>query len=564
MLITSGPTPTADGSLRGVPLTPATVGDLAVRHALQLRCAAPSGADVQVRGTCLDSRRVGPGQLYAALPGGTTHGARFAQEVVAAGAAAVLTDPEGADLVHSLLAGALATVPPLLVTDDPRRRLGPVAADVLGHPSHEVSLVGVTGTNGKTTVSSLVEELLRAVGVPTGLIGTIRSRILDTELASAFTTPEAPDLQRLLREMADAGCRAVCAEVSSHALAQHRVDGTRFAVVVFTNLSRDHLDFHGTIEAYFAAKLRLFTDGFAGTAVVGVDDPRGVEVARAARAAGLRVLTVGTGAGTTGAAADVTVTVTAVRPSGHQRLELTGPFGDAGSARTLELQLGMPGGFNATNAALALTTAHLLLADRRPAAGLDGSAAPALLPDGATVTADDLAAALGRVGGVPGRMERVVLPDGKDRPLVVVDYAHTPDAVAGAVAALREATPGRLVVVLGAGGDRDRGKRAGMGAAASGADLVVVTDDNPRTEDPAAIRAAVLAGVRAPSAEVGDRAEAVAAALAACSGPADTVLLAGKGHETGQSAGGTTTPFDDRAVARHALARWVPADGDAP
>ncbi|MGJ7441366.1 UDP-N-acetylmuramoyl-L-alanyl-D-glutamate--2,6-diaminopimelate ligase [Aquipuribacter sp. MA13-6] len=551
-----------------MPTTPPTVRELSDRHDLRLRLlpgAAPSGdgdhrsatgdpvaLSAQVTGVSLDSRRTGPGVLYAALPGASTHGAHYVDQAVRAGSVAVLTDLAGVQVVERVLHEEGLQAPPVLLHDDPREVLGRISADVFGDPSAELALVGVTGTNGKTTVSTLLDEVLRALGVRTGLVGTIRSRIGDEALASSFTTPEAPDLQQLLRRMADAGCRAVSAEVSSHALAQHRVDGTRFALVVFTNLSRDHLDFHGTLAGYFAAKLRLFTGGFASRAVVGVDDRWGRAVADAARENGLAVLTVGA----PGTGADVTVAVRAVEPSGRQQVAVTGPFGPDGALTDLQLRLGMPGAFNATNAALALSAVHLLLAG-----GPDGGpdARPPVLDR--DVDLDELVRAVTGVAGVPGRMERVGLPGRDDLPLVVVDYAHTPEAVVGAVAALRAATPGRLVVVLGAGGDRDRGKRQGMGEAASAADLVVVTDDNPRGEDPALIRAAVLAGVGAPVLEVGDRAEAVAAALAACAGPDDTVLLAGKGHETGQTVGGTTTPFDDRAVARDALVAWRPTGG---
>ncbi|MFC3690329.1 UDP-N-acetylmuramoyl-L-alanyl-D-glutamate--2,6-diaminopimelate ligase [Aquipuribacter hungaricus] len=546
-----------------MPTPPPTVRELAERHSLRLRSTAPqgpgtgpdqdpatgpTGADQHVVGVSLDSRRAGPGQLWAALPGSTTHGARHARQALDAGAVAVLTDPEGARLVAGE-AGERGTC--LLVTDDPRSSLGPVAADVHGHPSEQLALVGVTGTNGKTTVSTLVDELLRSLGATTGLIGTIRARVGATELASSFTTPEAPDLQALLRQMVDAGCTVATTEVSSHALAQRRVDGTRFALAVWTNLSRDHLDFHGTLAAYFSAKLRLFTGGFAPRAVVAVDDAWGHEVAALARERGMRVLTVGTvtgPAGRRGTAPDVGVRAVATTAAGAQTVELDGPFGDGGARTTLTVTTGMPGPFNAVNVALALTSVHLLLEDAPGGAALDL---------GRRVPATELAAAVGAVPGVPGRMERVVLPGEDGCPLVVVDYAHTPDAVAGAVAALRGATPGRLVVVLGAGGDRDQGKRAGMGRAASGADLVVVTDDNPRTEDPAVVRAAVLAGVTVEAVEVGDRAEAVRVALSRCTGPSDTVLLAGKGHETGQSAGGSVAPFDDRDVARQALAAWL-------
>ncbi|MFC5382232.1 UDP-N-acetylmuramoyl-L-alanyl-D-glutamate--2,6-diaminopimelate ligase [Aquipuribacter nitratireducens] len=532
-----------------------TVSSLARVHGLRVLAAAGAPAPEEdspvVTGVTLDSRRVGPGWLYAALPGSRTHGARFVPDAARAGAVAVLTDPEGASLADAALAAAdgdghehLPALP-LLVDDDPRRALGPLAADVLGRPSEELALLGVTGTNGKTTVTTLVDAVLRGLDVPSGLVGTIRARIRDEVLPSSFTTPEAPDLQALLRRAADAGCRAVSSEVSSHALEQHRVDGTRYAVVGFTNLSRDHLDHHGTMAAYFAAKLRLFTGGFAPAAVVCTDDPWGEAVARAARDAGLDVVTVGSGD------ADVRVHVTGSTDDGRQQVTATGDVLTGTGGEPLALDLPLPGRFNATNAVLALVLVDVLL--RREPAVLDGAAHPG---------AARLAALLAGADGVPGRMERVTAPG---TPLVVVDYAHTPDAVAGAVAALRPATRGRLVVVLGAGGDRDPGKRAAMGAAASAADLVVVTDDNPRSEEPATIRAAVLAGVTAASREVGDRAEAVRVALQACDGPADTVLLAGKGHETGQTVAGATHPFDDREVAAAALTAWraEQAGGDA-
>jgi hypothetical protein len=300
-----GPVDAPGGSLRAVPTPPLTVRDLADRHSLELRSSVPGDGSATVTdaaarpvlGVSLDSRRAGAGQLWAALPGGSTHGGRFAAQALDAGAVAVLTDAEGAALVEAAAAGRDT---PLLVTGSPRELLGPVAADLHGRPSEQLALVGVTGTNGKTTVSTLVDELLRSLGATTGLIGTIRSRIGAHELASSFTTPEAPDLQALLRQMVEAGCTVATTEVSSHALAQHRVDGTRFALVVFTNLSRDHLDFHGTLAAYFAAKLRLFTGGFAPAAVVAVDDAWGRQVAVLAREAGLRVLTVGTVTGPPG------------------------------------------------------------------------------------------------------------------------------------------------------------------------------------------------------------------------------------------------------------------------
>ena len=535
------------GSLRRVPLPRPTLTDIAVRHRARLVTdgSARAAGDLVPTGVCHDSRRVAPGQLYAALPGATAHGAGFAAQALEHGAVALLTDPEGATVLDEL-GRDLSPRPPVLLHEDPRGVLGPLAAELAGHPSHDLALVGVTGTNGKTTVSFLVDEMLRGLGLRTGLIGTVRARVAEQVLESTFTTPEAPDLQDLLARMREAGCVAATAEVSSHALVQHRVDGTRFAVAVFTNLSQDHLDFHGTLAAYFAAKLRFLTGGFAGTAVVGTDDRWGRAAADAAAQAGLQVLTVGT-AGAADATSDVSVTVLRARPDGTQDLRLSGPFGTGGlhgDRVGLDVRLAMPGAFNAVNAATAVTVVHALL--RTGQVHVDPVPGPT-----------DLAGLLAGCTGVPGRMERVVVPG---RPLVVVDYAHTPEAVRNAVAAAREATPGRLVVVLGAGGDRDRGKREAMGAAASAADLIVVTDDNPRTEDPAAIRAAVLAGVCAPSLEIADRAEAVTAAVRACSGPDDTVLVAGKGHETGQTGAGGTLPFDDREQALAALGAGTPGE----
>ena len=536
----------AAGSLRRVPpLHHPTLADIAVRHRARLvteGCPEDAG-DLVPTGVCHDSRRVVAGQVYAALPGATAHGASFAAQALRGGAVALLTDPEGRTLLGEVSRDLGCAGPPVLLHDDPRSVLGPLAAELAGDPSRDLALVGVTGTNGKTTVSFLVDEMLRGLGLSTGLVGTVRARVAEEVLPSSFTTPEAPDLQQLLSRMREAGCVAATAEVSSHALAQRRVDGTRFAVAVFTNLSQDHLDYHGTLAAYFAAKLRLLTGGFAATAVVGTDDPWGRAAAAAASEAGLQVLTVATGGDAVSGgepAADVTVTVLRAHRDGSQDVRLSGPLGPGalrGAPVRLDVRLAMPGAFNSVNAATALTVVHALL--RTGEVQVD----PA--PDAAA-----LAGLLAGCTGVPGRMERVVAPG---RPLVVVDYAHTPDAVRNAVAAAREATPGRLVVVLGAGGDRDRGKREAMGAAASAADLVVVTDDNPRTEDPAAIRAAVLAGVSARSVEVGDRALAVRAALRACSGPDDTVLLAGKGHETGQTGADGTLPFDDREQALAAL-----------
>ena len=490
-------------------------------------------AALAVTGVTLDSSRVALGDLYAGLRGAVTHGARFAGAAAAAGAVALLTDDEGAGL-------AAGSGLPALVVPDPRARLGEVAADVYGHPGRDLLLVGVTGTNGKTTTTDLLDSVLRRAHGATGLIGTVETRVGDEVLRSVRTTPEASDAHALLAVMLER-CVAACAmEVSSHALALGRVDGVVFDVAVFTNLSQDHLDFHGSMQDYYATKAELLTGRRARRGVVCVDDPYGM---RAAAEASVPVVTV-----STAAAADADWRVTAREPagSGSTRFVLTHRDG-----RELPVLSPLPGDFNVANAALAVVTAV--------EAGVEPEAA---------------VAALSASSGVPGRMERVDVP-ADDAPLAVVDYAHTPDAVAGALRALRAATNGRLVVVLGAGGDRDAGKRPLMGeAAARWADVVVVTDDNPRSEPTAAIRAAVLDGTtrvssadRARVIEVAGRAEAVRAAVGLTSGGQDTVLVAGKGHEQGQEVAGVVHPFDDRAVLRDALRHREsrPADrvGDA-
>ena len=478
-------------------------------------------------GVTLDSRRVRHGDLYAAMPGARAHGADFAADAASAGAAAVLTDADGASR-------AAATGLPLLVAPDPRAVLGRAAAWVYGEPAASMLLVGVTGTNGKTTTTHLLDAALRRLGRITGLVGTITTRVGDTTVPSVRTTPESPDVHALLAVMAERGVQVCSMEVSSHALALHRVDGLVFDVAVFTNLSQDHLDFHGDLETYFAVKASLFTPERSRRAIVCVDDEWG---RRLARQAGVPVVSLATHEG---ADADWRVTDPDAGASGATTaFDLHGPAG-----QHLHLISPMPGAFNVTNTALAA----LVLMDAGVAPG-------------------EVVRALALAEGVPGRMERVQSTSGNeslvDEPLAVVDYAHTPDAVAAAIAALRPSTPGRLVVVLGAGGDRDAGKRAAMGAAAAaGADLVVVTDDNPRSEAPQAIRAAVLAGARSAEhpgprpvdvVEVPDRAEAVLAAVRAAPTRGDTVLVAGKGHEQGQETGGRTTPFDDREVLRRAL-----------
>jgi len=528
----------APASLRPHPRSRVSLADVGELLGL----AAPAGAEgVVLDGVTLDSRRVRPGDLYAALPGAAAHGADFAAAAAGSGAVAMLTDALGA--ARSRDVGL-----PMLVADSPRALLGRAAARIYGEPAAQLLMLGVTGTNGKTTTTYLLDAALRSAGRTTGLVGTVETRVGDEAVPSVRTTPESPDVHALLAVMAERGVQACSMEVSSHALALHRVDGVVFDVAAFTNLSQDHLDFHGGLEDYFAVKASLFTPDRARHGVVCVDDEWG---RRLAGSAGVPVTTLTT---REGGDADWHVTQTVVEAGGGRaRFTLVGPHG-----RSVPATSPLPGAFNVANTALALVVLDV--------AGLDTGAAARGLAD---------------APGVPGRMERV---GGAVGPLAVVDYAHSPDAVAAALAALRTSTPGRLVIVLGAGGDRDRSKRGAMGVvAARGADLVVVTDDNPRSEAPEAIRAAVLTGARSVATETGggagagaadgsgvgaggadvrrvevvevaDRADAVLTAVRAAPAPGDTVLVAGKGHEQGQEVAGEVRPFDDRVVLAEALA----------
>ncbi|MFJ2838887.1 UDP-N-acetylmuramoyl-L-alanyl-D-glutamate--2,6-diaminopimelate ligase [Nocardia sp. NPDC087230] len=506
-------------------LRPTTPPSTSLRALLDLTgatVATPVTTEVTVTGIEQRSNAVRPGDLFAALPGANAHGARFAADAIDRGAVAVYTDAAGAALI-----GEVAV--PVLVRERPRAALGELSAEIYGHPSDRLRIIGITGTSGKTTTSYLVEAGLAAAGLSTGLIGTIETRIGGRRVPSALTTPEAPQLHAMFAAMVEQGVQAVVMEVSSHALALGRVDGVRFAVGAFTNLSQDHLDFHADFEDYFAAKRKLFdadSPVAARIAVICVDDEWGTRLAGDLTAP---VTVSTTGAISEGATWHVTGDVRAT--GGEQEFTAAGPDGE------LSVRLRLPGRYNVANALLAVATCA--------AAGVDPAvAAPAL----ATVD-------------VPGRMQRV--ERGQDF-LAVVDYAHKPAAVESVVATLRghlaEAGQGRLAVVVGAGGDRDAAKRPLMGAAAArGADLLIVTDDNPRTEDPAAIRAAVVAGAhelpatdRGEIREIGDRAAAIAAAIAwARSG--DVVLIAGKGHEAGQEIQGVKHPFDDREVVAAAL-----------
>lgn len=447
------------------------------------------------------SQEVVAGTLFCCVPGGRLDGHEFAEAAWRAGAVALVVERW------------LAVPLPQVGVPSVRRAMGPIAAELLGHPSRSLTMVGVTGTNGKTTTTYLLESIFEAAGLAAGLIGTTGVRIAGASVAVERTTPEATDLQRLLATMRAAGIGAVAMEASSHGLEQFRVDGTEFGCAVFTNLSQDHLDYHGTMEAYFEAKARLFTPDLSRRAAVGIDGPEGRHLAERGRIPSV----------TFGLADDADVRATDVQVSGS---------GLSFTVGTLKLKSRLRGRFNAENCLGALAAAREV--------GIDD---------------DAIAAGIERLAGVPGRLQSVEAGQGF---AVFVDYAHTPDSLRVAAGAGRElAGEHRLIVVFGCGGDRDRGKRPLMGAAATGtADLTVITSDNPRSEDPEAIIREIEPGARAGGGRFvvqADRRLAIRTALHEA-GPGDVVVIAGKGHETGQEFRDETVPFDDRLVAEEELA----------
>ena len=459
---------------------------------------------VDVTALAYDNRLVTPGTLFFCVPGFTRDGHDFADDAIARGAVALVVQRP------------LQTGVPEVLVDDVRAAMAPAAAALAGDPTARLTTVGITGTNGKTTTAFLVRALLEAGGRSTGLLGTVTAIVGGEQHAVARTTPEAIDLQRTFADMLAAGDEAVVMEVSSHALALHRADAIHWSAAVFTNLTQDHLDFHADMEDYFLVKRRLFEAG-PELAVVNVDDPYG------ARLAG-----------------DFPQAIRIGLDAGQAQVRATAIEGDAsGSAFTVDglaLRTGLPGRFNVLNALAAVVVAREL--------GVDEAT---------------IAAALPRAGRVPGRFE----PVEEGQPFaVIVDYSHTPDSLENALRAAREIAEGRVIAVFGAGGDRDRAKRPLMGAAAAqGADVAIITSDNPRSEDPEAIIAAVAegAGGRTGVERVVDRREAIERAVALAR-PGDVVVVAGKGHEQGQEfENGRKVPFDDVAVAREALRARVVA-----
>lgn len=475
----------------------------------------------EVTGISLDSRSVHPGDLYCALPGARVHGASFVSQAARRGAVAVLTDDEGLAIMEAENAGVL----PVLLSDDPRAVMADLASAIYAHPTRELTMLGVTGTNGKTSVTTMLTRVLRGLGYSTGMVGTSGTEFTDTRhqlhrVGTVRTTPESTDLHGIFARMREHGTTSVAMEVSSHAMVLHRADAILFDAVGFTNLSQDHLDFHADMDEYFEAKASLFTPEHARRGVICIDDEWG---RRLAKEASIPVVTY---AATPGAGADYQVLATVAREDGSE-VTISRP-----GRADLSLYVPVLGRHYVANA-----VAVIALLEQ---AGYDG---------------DRAASVLRTEGTVPGRMEIVATTPRRG----IVDYSHTEDALAQALTTLAETTPpGKLIVVMGAGGDRDSTKRPLMGAAAARyADLVVVTDDNPRSEDPAAIREAVMAGIsdadRHRVLNIAGRAEAIRRAVA-LSEPGDTILVAGKGAETGQDIGGVIHPFDDRDHLRAALA----------
>ncbi|MET0558485.1 MAG: UDP-N-acetylmuramoyl-L-alanyl-D-glutamate--2,6-diaminopimelate ligase [Solirubrobacterales bacterium] len=475
---------------------------------------------VEVTALAYDSHRVGPGTLYFCVPGERADGHDFGPQAVADGATALVVERE------------LEVEAPQVVVADARAAMAPLAARFFGDPTATLRVVGVTGTNGKTTTAFLIREILEAAGIQSGLMGTVKQVVGGVEEEVERTTPEAIELQGTFRRMLEAGDAAATIEVSSHAMSLHRADAIHFEAAVFTNLTQDHLDFHADMEDYFRAKRLLFEAG-PGTAIVNVDDEYGRRLAREFECVTFSA---------EGGEADISATDVTFDAGGASFVVRLGPAafgksgpGEAGASPAAELTVRtrLPGHFNVANALGALAAALAL--------GVEPEAA---------------VAALAEAPAPPGRFEPIDEGQGFT---VLVDYAHTPDSLENVLRAARRLTPGRLISVFGAGGDRDRDKRPKMGrAGAELSDLAIVTSDNPRSEDPEAIVAEVLSGTEgaggAVESEV-DRRAAIALALGQAR-PGDTVVIAGKGHEQGQEfEGGRKVPFDDRQVAREELRR---------
>lgn len=482
---------------------PKTKG-VALSRLAELVSGVVSG-QAKVFGITHDSRFVQPGDIYIALLGANNHGIEFLDEAIKNGAVAIASDSHGTQL-------AKQKGLPVIELSNARKDMAVLAAEIYGNPQTKLIIAGVTGTNGKTTTTHMLRSIFIDAGKKVGVIGTLGTYLGNEHLPGARTTPESTDLFATLGLMVEQGITYVFMEVSSHALALHRVDGIKFDVAIFTNLTQDHLDFHGSMENYFAAKALLFTSKFAKQAVICTDDEWGMKLAKECS---IPKTTVGqNGNWKTSKATSNSTGVTT------QQILI-----EKGSQ--ISLSVNMLGSYNATNAACALIASTML--------GLEVSK-----------TLDSLK----NVRAIPGRLENVSIAS---TGTAIVDYAHTPDAVQTVLTVIKDANPAKVITVIGCGGDRDALKRPLMGkVAAQLSDIVIITDDNPRSEDPALIRSAMLAGAQGMSAEVievADRREAIAKALGlAKSG--DVIAILGKGHETGQEVAGQVFPFDDRVVVR--------------
>jgi len=464
-------------------------------------------ASTVISGLTLNSNAVQEGDLFIALPGEKAHGADFAADAIARGAVAVLTDAEGASKISDV---------PVIVSSNPRRAAGVISAWFYSEPMRDLYSVGVTGTNGKTTVTTLLHQIMSAAGRESGLIGTVETRIGDEVVASKRTTPESSDLQALSAVMRERHMRNLVMEVSSHAIALERIRGSHFSVVAFTNLSQDHLDFHKSMDDYFAAKSKLFTFEFADLAVINIDDAYGVKLASATE---LPVMTV--------SRHDHNATwhyVSMTRDYVGAHVAIRGSAGIL-----IEGKVHLHGGYNFDNLLMAVAIAT--------ESGIDPI---------------DIAAILPQLTGAAGRLEAVRLGQNFT---ALVDYAHSPDAVARVLETAHEITDGRVIAVLGCGGDRDASKRPLMGKALhEGADVAIFTSDNPRSEKPEAILVQMTLGldIQEPSAIIEDRADAIRAAVNEAQA-GDVVLVLGKGHEKGQEIAGVNHPFDDRVELAKAI-----------
>ena len=464
-------------------------------------------ASTVISGLTLNSNAVQEGDLFIALPGEKAHGADFAADAIARGAVAVLTDAEGAHKISGV---------PVIVSSNPRRAAGVISAWFYSEPMRDLYSVGVTGTNGKTTVTTLLHQIMSAAGRESGLIGTVETRIGDEVVASKRTTPESSDLQALSAVMRERHMRNLVMEVSSHAIALERIRGSHFSVVAFTNLSQDHLDFHKSMDDYFAAKSKLFTFEFADLAVINIDDAYGVKLASATE---LPVMTVSRHDHN---ATWHYVSITRDYVGAHVAIR-----GSAGIL--IEGKVHLHGGYNFDNLLMAVAIAT--------ESGIDPI---------------DIAAILPQLTGAAGRLEAVRLGQNFT---ALVDYAHSPDAVARVLETAHEITDGRVIAVLGCGGDRDSSKRPLMGKALhEGADVAIFTSDNPRSEKPEAILVQMTLGldIQEPSAIIEDRADAIRAAVNEAQA-GDVVLVLGKGHEKGQEIAGVNHPFDDRVELAKAI-----------